>query len=99
MRMLGTDEPLLRLTSEERQELRATLPRGDLSPRVRERLEMVKAADLGHGLQEIAAWSGRKPRTVRRWLVAFARAAGSGRWPTPLVRGAPPWPTPLTLGR
>jgi predicted transcriptional regulator len=70
--MLGTDEPLLRLTSEEREEVRATLPRGDLSPRVRERLEMVKAADLGHGLQEIAAWSGRKPRTVRRWLVAFA---------------------------
>ncbi len=70
--MLGADEPLLRLTPEEREEVRATLRRGDLSPRVRERLEMVKAADLGHGLEEIAAWSGRKPRTVRRWLGAFA---------------------------
>ncbi len=35
-------------------------------------MEMVKAADLGHDLDEITAWSGRKPRTVRRWLGAFA---------------------------
>jgi len=40
-------------------------------------LEMVKAADLGHDLGEIAAWSGREPRTVRRWLGAFA-SGGSG---------------------
>ena len=33
---------------------------------------MVKAAELGHDLREITAWSGRKPRTVRRWLGAFA---------------------------
>jgi transposase len=38
---------------------------------------MVKAADLGHDLGEIAAWSGREPRTVRRWLGAFA-SGGSG---------------------
>ena len=75
--MLGTNEPLLRLTPEEREEVRATLRRGDLPPRVRERLEMVKAADLGHALEEIAAWSGRTPRTVRRWLGAFA-AGGIG---------------------
>ncbi len=72
--MSATGEPpLLRLTPEEREEVRAELRREELSPRVRERLEMVKAADLlGHGLREIAAWSGRTPRTVRRWLGAFA---------------------------
>ena len=76
--MLVTAEPLLRLTPEEREEVRATLRREDLSPRVRERLEMVKAADLGHDLGQIAAWSGRTPRTVRRWLGAFARSGGIG---------------------
>lgn len=70
--MPGIDEPLLRLSQEEREEVRAALRRGDLPPRVRERLEMVKASDLGHGLEGIAAWSGRTPRTVRRWLEAFA---------------------------
>lgn len=39
-------------------------------------MEMVKAADLGHDLDEIVAWSGRKPRTVRRWLSAFATTGG-----------------------
>ena len=66
------DELLLRLSQEERQEVRAVLRREKLSPLVRERLEMVKAADLGHDLDQIATWSGRKPRTVRRWLGAFA---------------------------
>ena len=75
--MAGTDEPLLRLSPREREEVRVALRREDLSPRVRERLEMVKAADLGHGVGEITAWSGRTPRTVRRWLGAFA-AGGIG---------------------
>src|SRR5215212_769972 len=70
--MLRTGEPLLLLSPEEREEVRATLRRRDLSPRVRKRLEVVKAADLGHDLGEVAAWSGRTPRTVRRWLGAFA---------------------------
>ena len=72
------DEPLLRLSPKEREEVRTALGREDLSPRMRERLEMVKAADLGRDLGEIAAWSGRKPRTVRRWLGAFATGGGSG---------------------
>jgi transposase len=38
---------------------------------------MVKAADLGRDLDEIAAWSGRTPRTVRRWLGAFAQGGGA----------------------
>src|SRR3954449_11516438 len=76
--MLVTAELLLRLTPEEREELRATLRREDLSPRVRERLEMVKAADLGHDLGQITAWSGGTPRTGRRWVGAFARGGGGG---------------------
>ena len=93
--MPGTgEEPLLRLTPEEREEVRAALRREDLPPRVRERLEMVKAADLGRDLDGIAARSGRTPRTVRRWLGAFAEGGGiealsdaprSGR---PVVAGA-----------
>lgn len=92
-RMPGIDEPLLRLSQEEREEVRAVLRRENLSPRVRERLEMVKAADLGHDLGEIALWSGRKPRTVRRWLGAFA-SGGTGaladapRSGRPVVAGA-----------
>lgn len=65
-------ERLIELTGTERTELRAALGQEWLSPRVRERLEMVKAADLGHDLETIAAWSRRTPRTVRRWLAAFA---------------------------
>lgn len=75
--MPGINEPLLRLSPKEREEVRAALRREDLSPRVRERLEMVKAADLGREFDEIALWSGRKPRTVRRWLGAFA-SGGTG---------------------
>ena len=51
----------------------AQLRRRDLSPRVRERLEMVKAAALGQEFDQIATWSGRSVRTVRRWLSAWAR--------------------------
>src|SRR3954471_398519 len=91
--MLVTAELLLRLTPEEREELRATLRREDLSPRVRERLEMVKAADLGHDLGQITAWSGRTPRTVRGWLGAFASGgigalADAPRSGRPVVAGA-----------
>lgn len=49
----------------------AALRRRELTPRMRERLEMVKAAHLGYDLGQIAAWSGRSERTVRRWLAAF----------------------------
>jgi len=69
----GTGEPILRLSLREREEVRLALRREDLPLRMRERLEMVKAADLGRDLGEVAAWSGRTPRTVRRWLGMFAR--------------------------
>ncbi|MDQ3603725.1 MAG: winged helix-turn-helix domain-containing protein [Actinomycetota bacterium] len=66
------DEPLLQLEQHEREEVWALLRRKDLSSRMRERLEMVKAAQMGQDLQQISAWCGRTPRTVRRWLAAFA---------------------------
>lgn len=51
----------------------AQLRRRDLPPRVRERLEMVKAAALGQELDQIARWSGRSVSTVRRWLTAWVQ--------------------------
>src|SRR6187401_968659 len=56
----------------QRAAVEAALRRRDLAPRVRERLEMVKAAALGQDLAALTAWSGRGERTVRRWLGAFA---------------------------
>ncbi len=83
------EEKLVELTKAQRAEVHGALGRKWLNPRVRERLEMVKAADLGHDLKTIAAWSGRTPRTARRWLGLFAEggiealadASRSGRPP------------------
>lgn len=77
------------ITAEQRAEVEALLRRRDLTPRVRERLEMVKARALGQDLAAIAAWSGRTVRTVKRWLrrfgqggaAAVADAARAGRPP------------------
>ena len=65
-------EPVIAVTAEQSRAVEAALRRRDLAPRVRERLEMVKAAALGQELAAIAAWSGRTERTVRRWLRRFA---------------------------
>ncbi len=70
--MVGIGEPLLRLSPDERKEVSDALRSKELPPRVRERLEMVKAAQMGQSLEQIATWSGRTSRTVRRWLAAFA---------------------------
>jgi transposase len=59
------------VTDEQRAAVEATLRRRDLAPRVRERLELVKGAALGYDVAALAAWSGRSPRTVRRWLGRF----------------------------
>jgi transposase len=59
------------VTDEERTAVEEALRRRALAPRARERLEMVKAAALGHDLEQIAAWSGRTPATVRHWLERF----------------------------
>ena len=66
------------LTDEQRKRLEELLRRRDLSPRVRERLEMVKAVGLGYELERIEGWSGRGGRTIRRWVRAFARGGLAG---------------------
>jgi transposase len=63
--------PVREVTAVQRTTVEATLRRRDLAPRLRERLEMVKAAALGQDLAAIARWNGRTPETVRRWLVAY----------------------------
>jgi transposase len=62
---------VLEVTAAQRMTVEATLRRRELAPRLRERLEMVKAAALGEDLTAIARWSGRTPATVRRWLAAY----------------------------
>jgi transposase len=64
---------LIELGEEQRQALERRLRRPDLTPRERERLEMIKAAALGQDLGAIEAWSGRTERTVRRWLGQYRR--------------------------
>src|SRR3712207_1246054 len=66
-----TSQSLPEITAAQRATVEAALRRRDLAPRVRERLEMVKAAALGQDLAAIARWSGRSPETVRRWLAAY----------------------------
>lgn len=63
--------PLIAVTAEQRAAVAARLRDRDLPARVRERLEMVKAAALGQDLTTIERWSGRSTRTVRRWLDRF----------------------------
>jgi transposase len=62
----------LPISPAQRVEVERWLRRRDLPPRLRERLEMVKAVALGQELPRIAAWNGRTERTVRRWLRRFA---------------------------
>lgn len=57
-----------------REGVEALLRRRDLVPRVRERLEMVRAAALGQNFGSTARWSGRSEQTVRHWLRRFAAA-------------------------
>lgn len=65
-------DTVIPITPEQRATVEAMLRQPTLSPRLRERLEMVKAASLGWDWEAIAAWSGRRPRTVRQWLARFA---------------------------
>jgi transposase len=63
---------ILEITAEQRQAVEAALRQRVLAPRVRERLEMVKAVALGQELASIRRWSGRSEPTIRRWLGRFA---------------------------
>src|SRR5271166_1713461 len=60
------------ITVEQREEVEQQLQRTDLTRRMRERLEMVKAAALGDDVGRIARWSGRSVARVKHWLARFA---------------------------
>jgi transposase len=80
---------ILEVTAAQRTMLETALRRRDLAPRVRERLEMVKAAALGQDVAAIARWSGRTPETVRRWLAAY-EAGGIAALADAPRQGRPP---------
>jgi transposase len=73
----------------QRAAVEALLAQRDLAPRWRERLEMVKAAWLGEDVTTITRWSGRTPRTVRRWLRTF-QAGGVAALAGAPIPGRPP---------
>jgi transposase len=83
--MLPSPDRIVILSVSERTTIHTMLHQPDLTPRLRERLEMVKAADLGWDLAAIAAWSGRTVATVRHWLDRYATAgiAALGDAPRP----------------
>jgi transposase len=68
----------VRLSEAQRAEVEVHLRRRDLTPRIRERLEMVKAVGLGYDPETIEGWSGRTVRTIRRWVGAFLRQGIAG---------------------
>lgn len=87
--MLPSPAPQIAVTAEDRAAVETALRRRDLPPRVRERLELVKATALGYDVAWMARWTGRSPATVRRWLAAFARG-GVGALTDAPRSGRPP---------
>lgn len=73
------------ISDEQRARVEEKLRGRGLLPRTRERLEMVKAAALGHTLGEIVRWSGRSPRTVQFWLDRFVAVGAAGLADAPRV--------------
>ena len=84
------------LTDEQRAEVEQLLRRRNLTPRVRERLEMVKAVGLGYGREAIEGGSGRSARTIRRGVRAFARRGIAGLADAPRA-GRPAFADPASL--
>jgi transposase len=70
--MLAPTTPLITLSLAELATLRSLLHQADLAPRVRERLEMVKAAARGFDRPTIAQWTGRSETTVQDWLERYS---------------------------
>ena len=87
--MAGRKQGLSPISGAQRVEVEGWLRRRTLPPRVRERLEMVKAAALGQDAGAIAQWSGRTERTVCRWVGRYARAGVVGLADAPRA-GRPP---------
>jgi transposase len=71
--MRGRKQEAPVIGAEQREVVEAVLQQWTLQPRVRERLEMVKARALGQELPRIAQWCGRRVRTVDHWLRQYLR--------------------------
>ena len=80
------------VTPKQSEDVERQLRRTDLPRRMRERLEMVKAAALGDDGERIARWSGRSVETVEHWLARFAEG-GVGA-----LADAPPFGPPRASG-
>ena len=87
--MAGRKQGLSPISGAQRVEVEGWLRRRTQPPRVRERLEMVKAAALGQDAGAIARWSGRTERTVCRWVGRYTRAGAAGLVDAPRA-GRPP---------
>jgi transposase len=77
------------VTAEQRADVEELLRLQTLRPRVRERLEMVKARALGVDLDGIARWTGRSRRRVVYWLQRYS-VGGAGALHDAPRRGRPP---------
>jgi transposase len=65
-------QELQEITAEQQAAVEELLRQRTLHPRVRERLEMVKARALGVDLDRIAQWCGRSRRRVVYWLQQYS---------------------------
>jgi transposase len=77
------------LTPEQRDELNRRSRERVLTPRLRERLEIIRLSDLGHTVPQIATTLGRHHQTVRAVLKAFL-ADGFAALPDADRPGRPP---------
>ena len=84
------------LSRAERTELQALTRQQGVSPALRERLEMVRLADAGWRIPQIARYLGRHEQTVRKAVKAYV-AGGFAGLPRRRPPGRPPRLTPLHL--
>jgi hypothetical protein len=89
--MRGRKQEAPVIAAEPRAVVEAVLHQWILPPRVRERLEMVKARALGQELPTIAQWCGRRVRTVDHWLRQYLRGGVAGAQRTPMRRTGSCW--------
>lgn len=87
--MSRTSASLPTISEGQRQEVETLLRQRTLSPRVRERLEMVKAVALGYDLEAIVGWTGRSPGRIQHWVQRFVTIGVAGLADHPRA-GRPP---------
>jgi len=84
-----SEQELPLISAKQLAEVEGLLRQRTLHPRVRERLEMVKARGLGADLANIARWCGRGTRRVRYWLERYSTGGAAALKDAPRS-GRPP---------